>query len=77
MSKGFWILEDKITRTLMVLNHLLDVVIIIQNDSANFGKGQSSAGTQVLKSALRDAEKFSDLMGLIPLLRGSGISFRN
>lgn len=61
----------------MVLNHLLDVVIIVQNDSANFGKGQSSAGTQVLKGALRDTEKFSDFMGLIPLLRGCGISFRN
>lgn len=77
MSKGFWILEDKITRTLMVLNHLLDVVIIIQNDSTYLGKRKGSGGAQVLKSALRDTEKFSDFMGLIPLLRGSGISFRN
>ena len=52
MSQGFWILEDKITATLMFLNHLFDVVIIVQNDSANFGEGQGSAGTQVLQGAL-------------------------
>lgn len=39
MSKGFWILEGKITGMLMVLNHLLDVVIIVQNDSTYLGKG--------------------------------------
>ncbi len=52
MSKGFWILEDKITGILMVLNHLFDVVIVVQDDSANFGKGQGSAGAQVLQGTL-------------------------
>lgn len=77
MSKGFWILEDKITGILMVSNHLFDVVIIVQNDSSNFSEGQGSTGAQVLQGTLRDAQHPSHFMGLEPPLNRYRPGLRN
>ena len=49
--------------------NLFDVLVFVEHDTAELGVRQASGDSQVLKSAVRDAQHLSHLRTLQPLLR--------
>ena len=49
--------------------NLFNVLVPIEHDTTEFGVRQASGDSQILKSAVRDAQHLSHLRTLQPLLR--------
>lgn len=58
----------------MLIEHPFDVVIVVVDYAANFGKGKGATLTESLERVRGDCEKPADFMGFKPLASGTGLA---
>ncbi len=57
----------------MFFKHLLNVVVVIEDNSTNFYEWQRSINAEILKRTRRNSKHSSHLMGFEPFSRGSNV----
>lgn len=76
MISEVWLLKSRMRISLILLDHLLDVVVVVENDSANLGEGQGTIDPQILEGSGRDKKQPPDFVRLKPFPDWSGLSLR-